>query len=161
MLFRMVFFLFIFIHAHWKMVFTTKTSNFSDKKWITRELGSFYMVSVMVFTHARCSVSLSAAGSCVPPPPVLPAAALEDSRTRVWLIRTNRWNNQAHWFPYDKTVSFIPHCHMSRALHTRLISALRSPLRVPAHRHKQAHPSCLCSSIFPSLALSLTASLCR
>lgn len=41
---------------------------------------------------------------------------------------------------------------MSRAPHTRPMSAPRSPLRVCAHRHKQAHPSrfChLCSHIFP------------
>lgn len=69
--------------GHSKIVLITKTSNCSDNldKWRL-----FKGVS-RCSSHTRCYISGGAAGSCVPPPSVLPAAALEDNRTRVWLIQ--------------------------------------------------------------------------
>lgn len=57
-------------------------------------------------------------------------------------------NNLAHWFQYEKVISFIPQCHMSRTLHTMRISACGPPseshIEIHVHGQTQAHLSCFC-----------------
>lgn len=79
LIFSICLFICIFKHAHSKIVLITKTSNCSDNldKW------HLFKGILRCSSHTRCYISGGAAGSCVPPPSVLPAAALEDSRTRV------------------------------------------------------------------------------
>lgn len=55
---------------------------------------------------------------CVAPPCGLPAAALGDSRTRVWLIQTNHQTILPIDFNLTRLSHLFPGHHMSRTLHT-------------------------------------------